>query len=89
MKMQNQFWFLEHDIYKDDDWQEKELYYDPDKKKWVKREEYTGNWWPATFSCCSYKAAIRHLKKHNEIPKGTRFRLVSKFVGFDRWLTKK
>ena len=83
--MENKFWFLEQEF----DRKEDKLYYDPDKKKWVKREEYTGNWWPATFRCRSYKAAIRHLKKHNEIPKGTRFRLVSKFVGFDRWITKK
>lgn len=89
MKMENQFWFLEYDNYDDENWVENRLHYDPNKKKWVKKEEYTGDWWPGTFSCRSYKAAVRHLKNHSEIPKGTRFRLVSKFVGFDRWLTKK
>ena len=29
------------------------------------------------------KSAIRHIKKHNEIPKGTRMRLESRFKGFD------
>lgn len=83
--MENQFWFLEQEF----DRKEDELHYDPNKKKWVKEEEYTGGWWPGTFGCRSYKAAIRHLKNHDEIPKGTRFRLASKWVGFDRWITKK
>lgn len=98
MKMENQFWFLEYDNTNryDGDYEDyreykynKELHYDHNKKKWVKLEEYTGSWFPATFPCHSYKAAKRHLRKHNEIPIGTKFRLVNEFVGFDRFLTKK
>lgn len=97
MKMENQFWFLEYDNTNryDGDYADyleykynKELHYDHNKKKWVKIEEYTGSWFPATFPCCSYRAAKRHLRKHNEIPKGTKFRLCSKFIGFDRYLIK-
>lgn len=59
------------------------------RKKWVHRAEYMGSWYPATFPCGSYKAALRHLRKHDEIPKGTRFVLVSRFVGGDRVLVKR
>lgn len=31
----------------------------------------------------SVKAAIRHIRKHDEIPKGARMILVSSFVGYD------
>lgn len=85
MKMENQFWALEIDI---DNWNKK-LYYDSNKKKWVTRKEYTDIWYPGRFPCHSYRAAVRHLRKHDEIPVGTKFRLVSKYIGFDRWLTKK
>lgn len=95
MKMENQFWFLQYDIdtgIKSCDYKTfknaVELYYDHNKKMWVKRKEYSGSWYPASFPCCSYRAAKRHLRKHNEIPKGTRFRLVSKYVGYDRFLIK-
>lgn len=37
----------------------------------------------------SYKAAKRHLRKHDEIPVGTKFLLSSRWVGFDRVLVKK
>lgn len=98
MKMENNFWFLEYDISNQYDGDvenyyeyinNKELYYDADKKRWVKLSEYTGCWYPATFPCCSYRAAKRHLRKHDEIPIGSRFRLVSKYVGYDRYMTKK
>ncbi len=88
------FWFLEYDDSNrgDEDFDtyfyEKELHYDYNKNLWVHRQEYTGYWYPATFPCHSLKAAKRHLRKHNEIPKGTKFRLVSKYVGFDLYLTK-
>lgn len=87
MKMNNQFWFLQYDVKQNKN--EAELYYDNNKKSWVTRSEYTGNWYPANFPCRSYRAAKRHLRKHDEIPKGTNFRLVSKIVGFDRYLIKK
>lgn len=66
-----------------------ELYYDYHKKLWVHKKEYTGSIFPAIFPCNSLKAAKRHLKKHDEIPKGTKFRLVSKFVDGDIYLYKK
>ena len=34
------------------------------------------------------KQAIRHIKKHKEIPKGTRFTLESAFEGYDIYITK-
>lgn len=37
----------------------------------------------------SIKAAKRHLRKHDEIPKGTRFRLVNQFYAPDVYLTKR
>lgn len=79
------FWFLEYD---DSNRGDKELYYDYNKNLWVHKQEYTGYWYPGTFPCRSLKAAKRHLRKHNEIPKGTKFRLVSMYVGFDLYLTK-
>lgn len=88
MKMENQFWVLEHDYYDKED----ELYYCHKTKKWVTKEKYIfngGKWLPSGFPCKSYRAARRHLRKHHEIPVGTKFRLVSKFIGFDRYLVKK
>lgn len=89
MKMENQFWYLEHE-YED---RRNQLYYCHETKKWLTSEdEYMnngGSWFPATFPCRSYRAAKRHLRKHNEIPSGAKFRLVSRFIGFDRYLVKK
>lgn len=65
------------------------LHYDIYKKKWVKCKDYEGYWLPGAAPCRSYKAATRHLRKHNEIPKGTKFRLVSKYFGCDILLVKK
>ena len=81
MKLNNQFWWL---VAEDIDG----LQYDCKLKKWIPFKEYRGKWYPGDYPCKSYKAAKRHLRKHNEIPKGTRFRLVSKWVGCDRYLTK-
>ena len=96
MLRKSQFWALEFDDTFDEAKEtfkeyrnNRELYYDLNKKKWVHRHEYTGNWYPAVFPCRTYKAARRHLRKHDEIPKGTRFILVSRFVGCDRYLYKK
>lgn len=36
----------------------------------------------------TYKAAIRHIRKHNEIPEGTKFKVLSMYVGLDRYITK-
>lgn len=65
------------------------FHYDIYKQKWVKYENYKGYWLPGAAPCHSYEAALRHLRKHNEIPKGTKFRLVSKYAGCDRLLIKK
>lgn len=90
MKMENQFWFLEEISWKENHNRKERLFYEFSKKKWVTEDEYTGNWYPSTFPCRSYRAAKRHLRKHNEIPKGTKFRLCSSLVGgFDRYLIKK
>ena len=35
----------------------------------------------STTNCHSVKAAVRHLKNHSEIPKGTKVTLVSRFIG--------
>ena len=80
-KMENQFWFMTDDS--------SGIHYDRIRKRWVPRKEYNGNCWPGEFPCRSYRAAKRHLKYHSEIPKGTALRLVSRFVGFDRYLVKK
>ncbi|MBO5319001.1 MAG: hypothetical protein J6B01_04840 [Ruminococcus sp.] len=82
MRMNNHFLHLDLECI------EVQLHYDKSKKKWVKESEYTGYWYPGVFPCKSYKAAKRHLRKHDEIPKGTKFRLCSKFIGFDRFLVK-
>ena len=93
------FWWLEYDDEANrgegEDWvwfvQCKRLYYDEDNKVWSTREHLKGviHGLPAAVSCATYKAAKHHLRKHNEIPKGTKFRLVSKYVGCDRYLTKR
>lgn len=96
MKITNQFWQLRFNDQWDrgketfEEWQNSHvLHYDCNKQMWVHRAEYTGYSYPADFPCRSYKAALRHLRNHDEIPKGTRFILVSKFVGQDRILVKK
>lgn len=64
------------------------LYYDYDKRLWVHYLDYTGSIFPAIAPVHSLKAAKKHLKRHNEIPKGTVFRFVSKYVGCDIKLVK-
>lgn len=83
MKHENQFWFLTSDS--------PDLLYDSTKKQWVseRKYKYSGSPWWGDFPCHSFRAAKRHLRKHNEIPKGTEFRLVGKFVGCDRYLIKR
>lgn len=65
------------------------LFYDTDKKKLVYYGDYTGSIFPAIAPCRSLAAAVSHLKAHNEIPKGTKFRLISKYVGGDIELVKR
>lgn len=100
MKRRTGFWALQYDRdlnIKNSDYEfdyltfskEIELYFDHYKKLWVKKDEWTGCWYPADYPCRSLKAAIRHLRKHDEIPKGTVFRLVSKYIGGDIYVVKK
>lgn len=86
MKMNNQFIGIEQ-VYKDqpfDDW----LWYECGSKTWKPTKDCNG-WYSNIYGIHSFKAARRYLRKHDEIPKGTRFRLVSRFVGYDRILVKK
>ena len=81
MKRNNQFWWLETVDFKG-------MRYDEVVGKWISyslklQNDNPKGWFP----CRSYKAAVRHLRKHNEIPKGTKFRLVSPYN--DRYLVKK
>lgn len=69
-------------------------FYSLEQKRWVNRSEYLTDghryhFFPSPFLCHSLKAAKRHLRKHNEIPKGTRFVLVSRYIGCDIHLIKK
>lgn len=87
MKMNKQFLELQYDTkgYNSGE----ELHYDENQKKWVTEKFFTEDIYPASYPCRSYKAAKRHLRKHIEIPTGTRFRLISKWIGYDRYLIKR
>ena len=95
MKMNHCFWWIEYDYANrraDEsyyDFTKRELHYDTQKKRWVKDVEYTGSCYPAVCVCQSYKAALRHVRKHQEIPKGSIMRVVSAYVGCDRYIVKK
>lgn len=87
MKMNNNFIGLEH-LWEDHEWHDW-LWYENDTKMWKPVEKCTGWRSSSKSNIHSFKAARRHLRKHDEIPKGTKFRLVSRFVGYDRILVKK
>lgn len=87
MKMNNNFIGLEH-LWEDHEWHDW-LWYEHESKTWKPVEKCTGWRSSSNSGIHSFKAARRHLRKHDEIPKGTRFRLVSRFVGYDRILVKK
>lgn len=62
-----------------------------DTNSWVDlREDVRKGYW--LYSCNedikNLKQAIRHIRKHNEIPKGTQFTLSSNFKGYDIYITK-
>lgn len=77
---------------------EKLLYYVPEVDKWMtydevsKLESSSKKRYILVSSSNdkikNLKSAIRHIKKHDEIPKGTRMRLESRFAGFDIIITK-
>lgn len=68
------------------------LVYDFKEEMWKKHDECHNA--HSHFSCWgkgkvkTFKAAKAHIRRHNEIPKGTRFRVVNKYIGFDRYVTK-
>lgn len=67
-------------------WLEADGYYWCDNNKiWVKKpyEECHGSYSTASCSVHSVKAALRHIKNHPEIEKGTKITLVSRFKGLD------
>lgn len=80
MKMRNQFYGLTPcGAY---------LWYCEEVKQWKPIDEATmpfSNY----YDCHSYKAAKRHLRKHTEIPAGTKFWLSNRWCGYDRALTKR
>lgn len=65
---------------------EKLLDWSYDLQKWVEisSDEYDfRNASSVNSDISNLKQAIRHVKKHDEIPKGTRMRLESNFKGYD------
>ena len=59
-----------------------------DTKQWELNEDIPIGVGCSTGDLCrSLKAAIRKIKKYN-MPKGTKFRLVSKWIGYDIYITK-
>lgn len=59
-------------------------------EKWAKSGEE-----PSNSDLCIHlykiknlKSAIRHIKKHDEVPKGTEFTLVSNFEGYNIYIRK-
>ena len=77
---------------------EKLLYYIPEVDKWMTYDKVDELKSPnkkgyilvnsSNDKIKNLKSAIRHIKKHDEIPKGTRMRLESRFKGFDIIITK-
>ena len=69
-----------------------DLYYCEDKNLWFPMGEFNSRNYLSASSCnCkihSVKSACRHIRKHNEIPIGSRFRLISNFIGMDIYLKK-
>lgn len=60
------------------------LYWDKSKNKWiVMNEDTVDSAVTLNRNIKNVKQAIRHIKKHNEIPKGSRFVLKSNFEGYD------
>lgn len=68
------------------------LYYCDECKIWFPMEKFNTLGCRSASSCyCrvhSVKAACRHIRKHSELPPGSRFRLISNFVNMDVYITK-
>ena len=68
-----------------------DLWWNETFKKWGTFEDFKDthtNYGTHKEWVTSVKAAIRHIRKHDEIPKGTKVRLCSSFVGCDVIITK-
>ena len=62
------------------------LWWNETLKKWGTIEEFKEthtNYGTHMERITSVKAALRHIRKHDELPKGTKVRLCSNFVGCD------
>ena len=69
----------------------KSLWWNDTLKKWGTFEEFKDtktNYGTHKDWTTSVKAALRHIRKHDELPKGTKVRLCSNFVGCDVIITK-
>ena len=70
-------------------WAEIDGYWWADEaKKWMLLDDFYGN--NINGGCSTgcnevknVKQLVRHMKKHSYIPKGTKIRLASRFIGFD------
>ena len=67
------------------------FYYSARLNLWIPANELKGNY--GVSSSCnlkihSLKAALRHIRKHPEIPANTRFRLASNYIGNDIFIRK-
>lgn len=68
-----------------------DLWWNETLKKWGTFEgfkETKTNYGTHKYCVTSVKSAVRHIRKHDEIPKGTKVRLCSNFVGCDVIITK-
>lgn len=57
-------------------------------KRWVKLDDYASGIMTCNHAIKNVKQAIRHLNKHDEIPKGAKFVLKNRFTGYDVYFTK-
>lgn len=74
-----------------------EVYNNDKKTWWLEKQRKWGTIYDAQPNECygsikhgihSVKSAIRHVRKHDEIQKGAKVRLVSNFGGYDIYITK-
>ena len=68
-----------------------DLWWNETKKKWgtfTEFKETHDSYGTHKENVTSLKAAMRHIRKHDELPKGTKVRLCSNFVGCDVIITK-
>lgn len=71
---------------------DEDLVWDMEEELWKKKDECKN---PYSYfngfgkkDIQTLKAAKAHIRRHNEIPKGTRFLVVNRYEGLDQYLTK-